>query len=321
MDKESKGIAWFGHIYQKLEAVFVEVDNFAAQTCIRVPVDDQGLGFVSDEPKEDSENCSSGAVDMQQCHGDLTLPSCSDPSDENLEISKCTFSDERVDGNGSNEKLSEAVLSDEETRPRVPSIGNNNETGVTSLCLARPASLQDIDRRVSDDSQSNSSSTEAQLICSSSGRVRTEVPRNDSDTVCSSGHTLIDSNLVQVVTEAPAVIVIEDMVKKRPIISIGNQDFGDDENDAAPLETIELYDMADREELSAVDDAALYAVHHRTRKLRSFKKIADALAPKRQREKEYERIAIWFGDASMGSDLDNTKRPPAPEEDSDWQLL
>lgn len=56
------------------------------------------------------------------------------------------------------------------------------------------------------------------------------------------------------------------------------------------------------------------------------RKILDALATKRIREKEYEQLAIWFGDANMGSDLvkedKNSKSSQVLEsEDSQWELL
>lgn len=61
----------------------------------------------------------------------------------------------------------------------------------------------------------------------------------------------------------------------------------------------------------------------------------DALTSKRRREKEYEQLAIWFGDAEMGCDAMNTKKHetaslntkssepnvPFASEDSEWELL
>uniref|UniRef100_A0A1J3ERN8 Uncharacterized protein n=1 Tax=Noccaea caerulescens TaxID=107243 RepID=A0A1J3ERN8_NOCCA len=115
-----------------------------------------------------------------------------------------------------------------------------------------------------------------------------------------------------------------------------NQDeFFIEDFDAAPLDTIDLYDMTFREDSSDFDDNLLYAARDRSRQLRSFKsKIMDALTSKRRREKEYEQLAIWFGDADMGCDLMKTKEhatidsksshsivPFASEEDSEWELL
>lgn len=65
------------------------------------------------------------------------------------------------------------------------------------------------------------------------------------------------------------------------------------------------------------------------------RKIMDVLTSKRRREKEYEQLAIWFGDADMGCDLMNTKEHatipldskssqsnlPFALEDSEWELL
>ncbi|XP_010428219.1 PREDICTED: uncharacterized protein LOC104712921 isoform X2 [Camelina sativa] len=102
----------------------------------------------------------------------------------------------------------------------------------------------------------------------------------------------------------------------------------------SPLDTNALNSMQSREDPLYVDDSVLYAMHLRTKKLRSFKrKILDALTSKRRREKEYEQLAIWFGDAEMGSDLatgEDSKQVKAMDskssqllesEDSQWELL
>ncbi|XP_010471365.1 PREDICTED: mucin-1-like isoform X2 [Camelina sativa] len=102
----------------------------------------------------------------------------------------------------------------------------------------------------------------------------------------------------------------------------------------SPLDTNALNSMQSREDPLYVDDSVLYAMHLRTKKLRSFKrKILDALTSKRRREKEYEQLAIWFGDAEMGSDLsteEDSKQVKAIDskssrllesEDSQWELL
>lgn len=59
------------------------------------------------------------------------------------------------------------------------------------------------------------------------------------------------------------------------------------------------------------------------------RKILDALTTKRIREKEYEQLAIWFGDADMGSDLvsgdseaiDFKSSQVHESADSQWELL
>ncbi|CAN7021301.1 unnamed protein product [Brassica rapa subsp. trilocularis] len=87
------------------------------------------------------------------------------------------------------------------------------------------------------------------------------------------------------------------------------------------LMLLHLYDMTFHEDPSDFDDNLLYAARDRTRQLRSFKvlplsflcflftiiirqKIMDALTS----EKEYEQLAIWFGDADMGVDVTNSKK-------------
>lgn len=84
-----------------------------------------------------------------------------------------------------------------------------------------------------------------------------------------------------------------------------SHDYGDD-LDYSEMETIELCDSVELEDSCVlVDNNALYAVSYRTRKLRSFKKrIQDAFASKKRLAKEYEQLAVWFGDAYMGAEKD-----------------
>ncbi|CAD5317062.1 unnamed protein product [Arabidopsis thaliana] len=96
----------------------------------------------------------------------------------------------------------------------------------------------------------------------------------------------------------------------------------------------ELCGMESREDPLYVEDSELYAIHLRTKKLRSFKrKVLDVLTSKRRREKEYEQLPIWYGDAEMGSDLATKEESQQVEatdsksslllesEDSQWELL
>jgi len=96
----------------------------------------------------------------------------------------------------------------------------------------------------------------------------------------------------------------------------------------------ELCGMESREDPLYVEDSELYAIHLRTKKLRSFKrKVLDVLTSKRRREKEYEQLPIWYGDAGMGSDLATKEESQQVEatdsksslllesEDSQWELL
>ncbi|GAU35734.1 hypothetical protein TSUD_369990 [Trifolium subterraneum] len=61
-----------------------------------------------------------------------------------------------------------------------------------------------------------------------------------------------------------------------------------------------------------VKDSELYAVSYRIQQLRSYKKrIQDAFASKKRLAKEYEQLAIWYGDADMepSQDLPGTRLP------------
>ncbi|CAD5318661.1 unnamed protein product [Arabidopsis thaliana] len=119
-------------------------------------------------------------------------------------------------------------------------------------------------------------------------------------------------------------------------MKVNQDEFFIEDFDVGPMYTIDLYDMTFREEPSDFDDNLLYAMRDRTKQLRSFKrKIMDAIKSKRRREKEYEQLAIWFGDADMGCDLVDNKEHattsidskssqsnvPVVSEDSEWELL
>uniref|UniRef100_A0A5B7B857 Uncharacterized protein n=1 Tax=Davidia involucrata TaxID=16924 RepID=A0A5B7B857_DAVIN len=104
------------------------------------------------------------------------------------------------------------------------------------------------------------------------------------------------------------------------------------------METIELSDKVKLDESCViVDDKSLYAVSCRARKLRSYRKIIqDAFASKKRLRKEYEQLAIWYGDIDIefsqqpeqnllpsvpGTSLDS-KKPSAHDIcDSEWELL
>ncbi|KAL9443863.1 hypothetical protein AB3S75_017108 [Citrus x aurantiifolia] len=116
-----------------------------------------------------------------------------------------------------------------------------------------------------------------------------------------------------------------------------SHDYGDD-LDYSGMETIELCDNMELEDSCIlVDNNALYAVSYRTRKLMSFKKrIQEAFVPKKRLAKEYEQLAIWFGDAYMGPEqdtlqnllpatssatLESENSPTRHICDSEWELL
>lgn len=67
------------------------------------------------------------------------------------------------------------------------------------------------------------------------------------------------------------------------------------------LEDIDLNDDPKLEENCVfVDDSELYAVSCRAQKLRSYKKrILDAFSSKKRLSKEYEQLAIWYGDTDI----------------------
>ncbi|XP_027910610.1 uncharacterized protein LOC114169584 [Vigna unguiculata] len=86
-----------------------------------------------------------------------------------------------------------------------------------------------------------------------------------------------------------------------------------------------------------VDDSELHAVACRTRKLRSYKKrIQDAFASKKRLSKEYEQLAIWYGDCdieprrdfletllplSIRTDVESKNVQEQHDSESEWELL
>ncbi|KAM7278188.1 hypothetical protein ACFE04_005322 [Oxalis oulophora] len=102
------------------------------------------------------------------------------------------------------------------------------------------------------------------------------------------------------------------------------------------MENIDLCDSVKLEDICIfADDSELYAVSRRTQKLRSYKKkIKDAFSSRKRLAKEYQQIAIWYGDTDVGSsqDTSHTLMPTitptkldsenSGEQDiSDWELL
>ncbi|ONI12536.1 hypothetical protein PRUPE_4G170200 [Prunus persica] len=93
------------------------------------------------------------------------------------------------------------------------------------------------------------------------------------------------------------------------------------------METIDLHDKVKLEESCViVDDSVLHAISFRTRKLRSYKKrIQDAFTSKKRLTKEYEQLAIWFGDTDINSSQETlsnmTNLQTHDACDSEWELL
>ncbi|KAG6736026.1 hypothetical protein POTOM_061281 [Populus tomentosa] len=119
------------------------------------------------------------------------------------------------------------------------------------------------------------------------------------------------------------------------LVSIGcSDDSAVDDLTESKMENIDLSDNVKLEESCViVDDNLLYEVARRNRKLRSYKKkIQDAFFAKKRLTKEYEQLAIWFGDLD---DHDTMQREssssttitldPDPQtnstQDSEWELL
>ncbi|XP_009340229.2 uncharacterized protein LOC103932372 isoform X1 [Pyrus x bretschneideri] len=125
-------------------------------------------------------------------------------------------------------------------------------------------------------------------------------------------------------------------------LDIGCSDESSSDSSHFPMETIDLHDKVMLEERNVgfhnkvkleescviIDDSVLHAVSSRARKQRSYKKrIQDAFTPNKRLAKEYEQLAIWFGDSDIDSShsqgaLSNMKKSEFDDAcDFEWELL
>ncbi|ESQ27877.1 hypothetical protein EUTSA_v10018751mg [Eutrema salsugineum] len=364
MGPESKGRSWFGKIYNKLETILVEVDTFTSQNthCLKSS-DPSGWESVRCEPEEVAEEDKSSVTsDLQKQHERVALPSCKSPFDppshQNFDISGYVRVEERVEEDILKETLSASSLPDgdivlsgaplpkECCDGNLTSLGDDEEPITTDLeesqitkntltpqhnsagdRLVYPGE-ESIEEEVRVESWTDSK--EPQSTQSSVESFVSVVEYDDDDDAFLAA---LGSDLSLIATRIPDVPVQYTVASMRSSDEGNLDDLFNGKSDIASLDTDAFYDVALREDPSSVDDSALYALRVRTKKLRSFKrKIVDALTTKRRREKEYEQLAIWFGDADMGSDLvkedsehkeaiDSKSSHVLEPEDSRWELL
>lgn len=336
------GPAWFGKIYNKLETILVEVDTFTSQSTLCLNSSDpSGWESVRVDPDEYSEDPSS---DLQQHRDRLGLPRCDSPSDppshQNFDVSgyvgveeqqveedilKEDLSSSSSSSSSDGETLSGASLIQEYCAGNLTSATRHGdeESQISNTLTPQKISANKVGNveEVKVESFRDYVSTDSQSTQSSGESFGTVTERNDDpDTL---GISIDDSNLNQTETKSSDASVQDNVADMR--YSNEEDDVINGKSDAAPLDNTKA--LAFQEDQSFVDDNALYALHVRTKKLRPLKrKILDALATKRIREKEYEQLAIWFGDADMGSDLvkeaiDSKSSQVLESEDSQWELL
>ncbi|XP_022937199.1 uncharacterized protein LOC111443565 isoform X1 [Cucurbita moschata] len=90
------------------------------------------------------------------------------------------------------------------------------------------------------------------------------------------------------------------------------------------METVDLgHRVTVEDECGVIDYKALHAVSRRTQKLRSYKKrIQDAFTTKKRLAKDYEQLAIWYGDTDLDSITDSSQQSNKKNaSDSEWELL
>lgn len=117
------------------------------------------------------------------------------------------------------------------------------------------------------------------------------------------------------------------------LVSIGcSDDSAIEDLTESEMENIDLSENVKLDESCViVDNSFLYEVSRRNRRLRSYKKkIQDAFSSKKRLTKEYEQLAIWFGDLDghdtmqheLSSSTTITLDPQTNwRQDSEWELL
>ncbi|KAL0731710.1 hypothetical protein Bca4012_027804 [Brassica carinata] len=330
------GPAWFGKIYNKLETILVEVDTFTSQStlCLNSSDDPSGWESVRVEPDESASCDSPSEPPLHQnfdVSGNVGIEEQveEDIVKEDLSVSSSSSSDgETLSGASLIQEYCAGTLTsatthcDEESQISTTSTPQKEALvcpGEESVEQVRVESFREY---VSTESQSTQSSVE------NSGSVV-----ECSDGPATLGISIDDSNLNPTDTKSSDASLEDNVANMRSSYEDNPDDVIKGRSDAALLDTKALSGMTFREEPTCVDDNELYALHVRTKKLRSVKrKILDALTTKRIREKEYEQLAIWFGDADMGSDLIkedseheeaiDSKSSQVHESDaSQWELL
>uniref|UniRef100_A0A1J3HIV2 Uncharacterized protein n=1 Tax=Noccaea caerulescens TaxID=107243 RepID=A0A1J3HIV2_NOCCA len=321
-DESSKGRAWFGKIYNKLEKILVEVDTFTSQSTLCLNSDDDPSGWesVRSEPEESAEDRS-----CEQHNGGVALPSCKSPDDPPSH-QKFEEQFEQEDGLKENENLYPFSFADGDD-------WDSNLSSITTLGVDEEPILTDVESQfiktlVSQISSAGDPLVFPQTCVEKMGVVEEEC--ND-DTLEISTDV---SNMNPIATKIPEIPVQDNVASMTSFNEVNLNDVCNGKSEDAQLDSKALSAMEFQQDPSHVDDNALYAVRVRTKKLRSFKrKILDALTSKRRREKEYEHLPIWFGDADMGSDLvtggdskqveamDSKSSQVQESQDSQWELL
>ncbi|KAE9592879.1 hypothetical protein Lal_00029259 [Lupinus albus] len=131
--------------------------------------------------------------------------------------------------------------------------------------------------------------------------------------------SISDSSLVHVYCEPSPLVAGQIMEPQGGLASSGHTQSMESKDESLVksmeniLEDIKLNDDTKLGESCVfVDDSELHAVSCRVQKLRSYKKrIQDAFASKKRLAKEYEQLAIWYGDTDLeyGQGLSQTFLP------------
>ncbi|CAJ2645437.1 hypothetical protein L195_g002947 [Trifolium pratense] len=136
--------------------------------------------------------------------------------------------------------------------------------------------------------------------------------RNSGEVVLS----ISDSSMAHVCCEPPQIA--SQVKESRDVIVSSCRCQSAESNDEScsielRLEDVQLNNDTKLEESCVfVKDSELYAVSYRIQQLRSYqKRIQDAFASKKRLAKEYEQLAIWYGDADMepSQDVSGTRLP------------
>ncbi|MED6162237.1 hypothetical protein PIB30_068526 [Stylosanthes scabra] len=145
-------------------------------------------------------------------------------------------------------------------------------------------------------------------VCSTASAMLGEKPSIETEPICAISSLVFEScSMVWICREpSPSVAGLIQESQDR-LVSFSHSQTTEPKDKSlvndmeSSLEDIQLnIDIKLGESCVFVDDIELYAVSSRMQKLRSYKKkIQDAFASKKRLAKEYEQLAIWYGDTDM----------------------
>ncbi|KAJ1400830.1 hypothetical protein SESBI_29266 [Sesbania bispinosa] len=287
MDLKVKRINWMGNIYHKFEAVCQEVDDIVGQDAVKYF--ENRVQNVGDSVKK----FYSGVV-----HDLLPFPTLASSTKDEAHSVVLNNNIGSSDSNAIN--LANDQQADAPIKHEVETSGVKKENLHTCIEETATKSTPELMNCESSDVNEEDTGNLAEVSPAASS-VSCERPVTKMEPFCSKNcsmvHVCCESSHV-----AGQIMESQDgLVSSGCCQSMESNDESMVSSIEFSLEDIKLNDDVKLEESCVfVDDSELYAVAYRAQKLRSYKKrIQDAFASKKRLAKEYEQLAIWYGDADM----------------------